>query len=44
MEEVFMDFYKVVQSKDDVDKKKVEEGVRIVRRELWKIFEVSIMC
>lgn len=44
MEEALTDPYKAAQSKDDVDKQKVEEGVRIARTELWKILEVNTMC
>lgn len=44
MEEALTDPYKAAQSKDDVDKQKVEEGVRTARRELWKILEVSTQC
>lgn len=44
MEQALTDPYKAAQSKNDVDKQKVEEGVRIARTELWKILEVNTMC
>lgn len=41
MEKALTDPYKAALSKDDVDKQKVEEGIRTARTELWKILEMA---